>query len=166
MSETAPRTPQQLFERLDELGIKTQTTHHPPVFTVEEARLHRGEMLGTHIKNLFLRNKKKRMWLVVTEADQTIDLKALGKTIGAGHVSFGSKQRLLQYLGVQAGSVTPFALINDSQQQVSVVLDRSVLGSAPIYCHPLENTMTSAITADDLLKFIAACGHEVAIIDF
>src|SRR3954470_22822019 len=97
--------PQQLFVRLDQLGIAHRTVEHPPVFTVEEAKALRGSLPGGHVKNLFLRNKKGAMWLVVAEEDRAIDLKALGEAIGAGRVSFGSPERLMAHLGVIPGAV-------------------------------------------------------------
>src|SRR5471032_15948 len=102
-------TPQQLFARLEALGIP-----HAPVFTVEQAKAHRGVLPGHHIKNLFLRNKKEEMWLVVALEDRSLDLKRLGETLGAGRLSFGSAERLRTYLGVEPGSVTPFSVINDT----------------------------------------------------
>jgi Ala-tRNA(Pro) deacylase len=96
---TLPTTPEQLLARLAELGIACRTVSHPPVFTVEEAKALRGELPGGHVKNLFLRDKKGAMWLVVAEEDRRIDLKALAARIGAGKVSFASAARLMAYLG-------------------------------------------------------------------
>ena len=93
-------SPQQLFDRLAALGIAHRTVEHAPVFTVEQAKEHRGVLPGHHIKNLFLRNKKKQMWLVVAIEDRRIDLKRLGERLGAGRLSFGSPERLRTYLGV------------------------------------------------------------------
>src|SRR6266851_9474239 len=118
--------PQQLFARLDELGLAHNTVEHAPVFTVEQAKAHRGELPGHHIKNLFLRNKKEEMWLVVALEDRTIDLKRLGEALGAGRLSFGSAARLKRHLGIEPGSVTPLALINDQAQAVQLVLDRGL----------------------------------------
>src|SRR6266481_8634390 len=125
------QSPQQLFARLQELGIAQRTVKHPPVFTVEEAKSHRGELPGHHIKNLFLRNKKEEMWLVVALEDRAIDLKRLGERLGAGRLSFGSPERLAKYLGVEPGSVTPLALINDDSRSVQLVLDRGLVDGAP-----------------------------------
>src|SRR6476661_7420883 len=108
-----PATPEELFARLESLGIRTRTVSHPAVFTVEEAKALRGSLPGGHVKNLFLRNKKGAMWLVVAEEDRAVDLKALGAAIGAGRVSFGSPERLMAHLGVVPGAVTPLGLIND-----------------------------------------------------
>jgi Ala-tRNA(Pro) deacylase len=160
-----PATSDQLFARLDELGLGHRSVTHPPVFTVEEAKARRGELDGTHIKNLFLRNKKKRMWLVVASEDRKIDLKALGQRIGAGHVSFGSPSRLMTYLGVEPGSVTPFGLINDRELQVQPVLDAAILERDPIHAHPLRNDMTTAIAGRDLMRFLEACGHAPLVLD-
>ena len=118
-------TPQQLFDRLAELGIAHQTVEHPPVFTVEEAKAHRGVLPGHHIKNLFLRNKKEEMWLVVALEDRAIDLKALGEKLGAGRLSFGSPERLRKYLGVEPGSV----LLDTRDQLCRQVVGGDHLGS-------------------------------------
>ena len=157
---------QQLFARLDALEIAHKTVEHPPVFTVEEAKALRGELLGAHIKNLFLRNKKEEMWLVVALEDRAIDLKRLGEVLGAGRLSFGSAERLKRTLGVEPGSVTPLALINDAAKLVRLALDRGIAGGGPVNAHPLVNTMTTALAPDDLLRFFAATGHEPIWLDF
>ena len=163
-------SPQQLFARLAELGLAHNTVEHAPVFTVEEAKAHRGTLPGHHIKNLFLRNKKEEMWLVVALEDRAIDLKRLGEMLGAGRLSFGSPERLSKYLGVAPGSVTPFAVINDSQHKVMLVLDEGLRGGlqadGPINAHPLTNNMTSAISLADLLRFFEATGHAPRWLDF
>ena len=158
--------PQQLFARLDQLGIAHRTVEHPPVFTVEEAKALRGHLPGHHIKNLFLRNKKEEMWLVVALEDRAIDLKRLGEVLGAGRFSFGSAERLRTYLGVEPGSVTPFAVVNDTARKVSLVLDRGLQDGGPINAHPLTNTMTSAIDLPDLLRLFEVTGHTPRWLDF
>jgi Ala-tRNA(Pro) deacylase len=162
---TLPTTPEQLLARLAELGIASRTVSHPPVFTVEEAKALRGELPGGHVKNLFLRNKKGAMWLIVAEEDRIIDLKTLGERIGAGRVSFGSAERLMQYLGVLPGSVTPLGLINDRGVEVKVVIDQALMTHDPINVHPLTNDRTTALSPKDLLAFIAACGHKPQVMD-
>ena len=163
---TAPAAPEDLFGRLDALGIETSTVEHPPVFTVEEAKALRGEIAGCHTKNLFLRNKKGKMWLLVCMEDRTIDLKELAGRLDAGRLSFGSADRLAQYLGVIPGAVTPFAILNDKTNSVRVVVDNAILGRAPLNFHPLDNAQTTTIDADDLLKFLDAEGHHAQVLDF
>ena len=158
--------PQQLFARLDQLGIAHRTGEHPPVFTVEEAKALRGNLPGHHIKNLFLRNKKEEMWLVVALEDRAIDLKRLGEVLGAGRLSFGSADRLKRTLGVEPGSVTPLSLVNDEARNVHLVLDRAVADGGPVNAHPLVNTMTTALAPADLLRFFAATGHTPRWLDF
>ncbi len=165
MTTAIPTSPDQLFAHLDGLGIRTRTVQHPPVFTVDEAKALRGDLPGAHIKNLFLRNKKGDMWLVVAEESRRIDLKALGERLGAGRLSFGSPERLMSYLGVVPGAVTPFALINDREGRVKVAIDKAVLERDPVNCHPLANDMTTAITPRDLLAFIESSGHKPMILD-
>jgi Ala-tRNA(Pro) deacylase len=158
-------TPQQLLERLAELGIETETIEHPAVYTVEEAKLHRGGLSGVHTKNLFVRDKKKKMWLITTTEDRPIDLKAVGQRLGAKNLSFGSPERLQQYLGLQPGSVTPLAAINDADKQVKVVLDRALFTGEPICVHPLVNTHTTALSGDELIRFLESTGHPPQILD-
>lgn len=159
-------SPQQLFAKLDALGIAQRTVEHPPVFTVEEAKALRGNLPGHHIKNLFLRNKKEEMWLVVALEDRAIDLKRLGEAMGAGRLSFGSPDRLRRVLGVEPGSVTPFALVNDETRVVRLALDRGLTEGGPVNAHPLVNTMTTAIAMADLLRLFEATGHAPLWLDF
>jgi Ala-tRNA(Pro) deacylase len=163
-STPLPTSPAQLLARLEALGIAYQNHAHAAVFTVDEAKALRGELHGGHIKNLFLRNKKEEMWLVVVEEDKRVDLKALGDRLGAGKLSFGSPDRLRRYLGVLPGAVTPFGIINDKDRAVKVVLDRDLLEKDPVNCHPLVNTMTTAISPQGLLKFLEAEGHKPEVI--
>jgi Ala-tRNA(Pro) deacylase len=159
-------SPQQLFDHLDRLGIACRTVEHPPVFTVEQAKALRGHLAGHHIKNLFLRNKKEEMWLVVALEDRAIDLKRLSEALGAGRLSFGSPGRLKRHLGVEPGSVTPLALINDRERLVRLALDRGLADGEPVNVHPLVNTMTTTVAAADLLRFFEATGHPPRWLDF
>ncbi|MBT7510597.1 MAG: prolyl-tRNA synthetase associated domain-containing protein [Rhodospirillaceae bacterium] len=155
-----------LFNRLDALGIVTKTVEHPTVFTVDEAKAARGDLAGSHSKNLFLKDKKGRMWLVVTLEDRAVDTKALRKAIGAAQLSLGKPELLKDVLGIDPGSVTPFAVINDTGGQVSVILDAGLLASEPLNFHPLVNTATTSISTEDLLAFLRDTGHEPVVLDF
>lgn len=155
-----PVTPDQLFAALDSLGIAHATVKHPRVFTVEEARTLRGALAGGHTKNLFLRDKKHALYLVVAEEDAEIDLKGLHRRLGAtGRLSFGSPDLLAEVWGVIPGAVTPFGAINDKEARVTVVLDSPMMEHATLNFHPLDNTMTTAISRDDLVKFLESTGH-------
>jgi len=125
----------------------------------------RGQLPGGHCKSLFLKDKKAGLWLVVALEERRIDLKRVADTLGAPRFSFGNAELLFQVLGVRPGSVTPFALANDTAQRVTVVLDRGMLEQAPLNYHPLENDRTTAIAPGDLLRFIEACGHRPRIVD-
>lgn len=160
-----PATRDELFARFSELGIATRTREHAPVFTVEEARALRGEIPGGHCKNLFLKDRKGALWLVVTLEDTAVDLKMLPGKIGSARLSFGKAELLEEALGVSPGSVTPFALINDADQRVNVILDETMMREAHLNYHPLANGATTTIGADDLVRFIRSCGHEPRIVD-
>lgn len=158
-----PITRHDLMQRLAELNIATTTIEHPAVFTVEEsARLHR-EIAGAHTKNLFFKDAKDKLWLVIAGSHTVIDLKELPKLIGAARLSFGKPDLLMSVLGVMPGSVTAFAVANDTDGRVSVVIDELLMQHATINCHPLINTATTNIARDDLLRFIRATGHEPQI---
>jgi Ala-tRNA(Pro) deacylase len=153
-------SPDALFAYLDRLGIAHKTVNHPPVFTVEEARALRGKVAGGHTKNLFLRDKKDVPYLVVAPEDAAIELRSLHRLLGAsGRFSFGSADLMRELLGVEPGSVTPFAVINDPACRVMVVLDAAMMAHEVLNFHPLVNTGTTAISRDGLLKFLAATGH-------
>jgi Ala-tRNA(Pro) deacylase len=161
----APLTPEQLLERFDALGIVHRTVSHPPVFTVAEAAATRGELPGGHCKSLFLKGKKGGFWLAVMLEERRIDLNKLATRLGAPRFSFGAASDLEALLGVRPGSVTPFALVNDVANRVAPVLDREMLNINPLNYHPLVNDRTTAIAPADLLRFIAACGHQPRIVD-
>jgi len=155
-----PATPDELFAYLDTLGIAHNTVTHPAVFTVEEARELRGAIAGGHTKNLFLRDKRGMPYLVVAPEDAAIELRSLHRLLGAsGRFSFGSAELMQDVLGVAPGSVNPFAVINDKECRVSVVLDAALMTHDALNFHPLVNTATTTISRDGLLKFLDATGH-------
>jgi Ala-tRNA(Pro) deacylase len=149
-----------LLRFLQEKGIAAKTFEHPPVHTVEESRALRGDISGVHTKNLFLRDGKKRYFLFVTDESRSVNLKSLGRIIGArGSLSFGSAEALMDMLGITAGAVSLLAAINDPQQNVTVVIDEGLLAAAAINCHPLTNCRTTSLTGEDIAAFMKATGH-------
>lgn len=156
----APATEADLFALFDRLGIAHRTTEHRPVFTVEEGADLKAQMPGGHSKNLFLKDKKGKLFLLCALGDSVIDLNAVSKVLGSGRFSFGSAERLMENLGVTPGSVTIFALINDPEQRVTLVLDEGFFSHDPVNFHPLRNDATTAISPADLLTFIRALGRE------
>ena len=147
-----------LFAHLAELGIPAVTVEHDPAAAL------RLSLPGAHTKTLFLTDKDGRMVLVVAKDDTKVDLKALAKRLSAGRFSFGKAELLEAVLGVSAGSVTPLALINPSAVEVVVVIDQALMDFAEVNCHPLENTATTRLATEDLIRFIEACGHEASIL--
>ena len=160
-----PATPDDLFAFLDRLGIVVHhTVSHPPLFTVEQSRALRGELPGGHTKNLFLKDKRDALYLVVALEDAEIDLKTLHRRLGAGRFSFGSADLLRAVWGVEPGSVTPFGAMNDTAGRVAVVLDEAMLRHDTLNYHPLVNTKTTAISRDGLVRFLEATGHYPRIV--
>ncbi|HRK18242.1 MAG TPA: prolyl-tRNA synthetase associated domain-containing protein [Hyphomicrobiaceae bacterium] len=155
----------ELFAYLDRLGIATTTVEHKAVFTVAESdQLHR-DIPGGHTKNLFLKDAKDRLYLVVAEHHTEVALKTLHRKLGAARFSFGRAELLREVLGVEPGSVTALALLNDRAGRVSVVVDQRLMAYDQINCHPLENTATTSVGRDDLLRFMRATGHEPRVLD-
>jgi Ala-tRNA(Pro) deacylase len=152
-----------LYARLAAIGIAWTTHAHVAVFTVEEAAALYSSQPGGHTKNLFLKDRKDGLWLVVARDSLKIDLAALARQLGAPRFSFGAAELLSATLGVEPGAVTPFAIMNDAKGLVRVILDDAMLAHDPLNFHPLRNDRTTAITAADLLKFLRACQHEPVI---
>ena len=155
-----PASPEDLFGYLDKLGIAHRTVRHAAAFTVEDAQALRGQVPGAHTKNLFLRDKKGTLFLVAAFEDATIELRSLHRLLGAsGRFSFAAADVMRQLLGVEPGSVTPFAVINDTAAKVTVVLDAAMMAEPVLNFHPLANTATTTVSREDLVKFLEATGH-------
>jgi len=155
-----------LFAFFDAHGIAHRTLDHPPVFRVEEGREIKAAMPGGHTKNLFLKDAKDRLWLVCALGDTRVDLKRLHHTIGSARLSFGSAELLERTLGVTPGSVTIFALVNDRERAVSLVLDQALLEHELVNFHPLANDATTAVSREGLLTFLRALNIEAQVVDF
>jgi Ala-tRNA(Pro) deacylase len=159
-----PATPAELFAYLDRLGIPHATVTHPPLFTVEQSQALRGQIPGGHTKNLFLKDKKDALFLVTALEDAVIELKSLHRRLDAGgRFSFGSANLMLETLGLTPGAVSPFGALNDTTGRATVVLDSKLMQHATINAHPLVNTMTTSISREGLLAFLAATGHNPRI---
>ncbi|MCO5733503.1 prolyl-tRNA synthetase associated domain-containing protein [Rhizobium sp. SSA_523] len=159
------KTADDLFRFLDGLSIAHKTSHHAPVFTVSESESLRDEIPGGHTKNLFVKDKKNRYFVLTVEERAVVDLKKVHGLIGAsGRVSFGSPEKLLDYLGVVPGCVTVFGAINDTEGQVTFILDEDLMRHEIINGHPLTNDQTTSIGRDDLLHFLKATGHEPLVL--
>jgi Ala-tRNA(Pro) deacylase len=157
--------PSALFAFLDQLGIPHTTLSHPALFTVEQSQSLRGSIPGGHTKNLFLKDKKGALFLVTALEDAVIELKSLHRLLDAsGRFSFGSADLMRETLGIEPGAVTPFAAMNDTGGQVTVVLDAVLMRHETINCHPLVNTMTTSIAREDLVRFLEATGHPPRIV--
>jgi Ala-tRNA(Pro) deacylase len=154
------------FKFLSENGIVYQRHDHPPVYTVEEAKRLVPPLPGAKTKNLFLRDKKgKHHFLVVVGAEKQIDLKMLQKLLGVGRLSFGSPDRLARYLGIAPGAVSLFAIYNDTDCRVALIVDRVLWDSDAFQWHPLVNTSTLVISRPDVERFVMQTGHTFRILE-
>ena len=159
-----PASREMLLQRLLSLGLSTTTHDHLPVFTVDEAKKIHDGIAGGHCKNLFCKDEKAMLWLIVALEDAVINLKTAPGKIGSRRLSFGKPDLLMEILGVEPGSVTPFGLINDEAVRVNVILDEAMMGCEVLNFHPLRNDATTSIKSSDLVRFIASCGHAPRIV--
>jgi Ala-tRNA(Pro) deacylase len=164
-SQDLPTSSDDLMAGLKKLGIDFTLYHHEAVFTVAESNKVDAGIEGTHCRNLFLRDKKKKNFLLVLQNATDVDIKKLPEIIGSDRLSFGSADRLWEYLGVRPGSVCPFSIINDTNHQVKILLDKSMMETEIVNYHPLINTRTVGLKPADLIKFIESTGHEAHIVD-
>jgi len=166
MSEHGAITPDQLYEMLDAEGIDYSVIHHQPIFTVEQARSIRPRDAGDEgqVKNLFLKSKKGGMWLLTLHEGRRIVLDDVAQALGARRFSFCSPERLMRYLGVLPGSVSPFALLNDRESAVQFYIDEGLLEHDLLFVHPLDNSATVSIGRSDLIGFLESHGHSCRIL--
>lgn len=161
-----PATRDDLFARLERLGIEVTTHEHPPLYTVADSQALRGEIAGAHTKNLFLKDRKDNYFLLTVGEEAQVDLKQIHHAIGAsGRVSFGKPEALMELLGVAPGAVTAFAIMNDTEGRVRIFFDENLMREAVINAHPLVNTATTSIARDDLLRFVESTGHDPQILN-
>lgn len=158
-----PATRQDLMAKLESLNIAVKITEHAPLFTVEDSKILRGQICGGHTKNLFMKDKKGALFLLVVGEDATINMKTMHKTLNCARLSFGKPDLLMEKLGISPGSVTAFSIINDPTAEVRIIFDETLMANDIINCHPLTNDATVSIKRDDLISFTRACGHEPTI---
>ena len=161
-----PLTAEQVIAALNKLDIENSTITHAPMRTVEDSVALREGVPGGYSKNLFLRNKKGIMVVVTMLEDRQVNLAALGELLKMGKLSFASPERLMQYLGVIPGAVTPLAVINDKDVVVTAVLDKALLAKDPLHFHPCDNKKTTTINTAGLLKYMQAYHNEPLVVDF
>ena len=158
-------TRQELLDDLTRLGIAHHTLDHEALFTVEQSKALYGKMPGGQTKNLFIKDKKGRHFLVAMEHDAVVDLKTIHTRIGGqGRVSFGNADDMMAYLGVVPGSVTLFGIINDIENNVTVFIDEGLLAHDKINAHPLTNEATTNLATADMLTFLEAHDHKAQIL--
>ena len=159
-------SPSDLFTYLDDLGIDHHTVEHAATFTVEEGRHLKASMPGGHSKNLFMKDKDGTIVLISAWADSQLKLNQLHKLIGTRRLSFASSELMVECVGIEPGSVTAFALMNDKDQRVRFIADAALMGFDTVNFHPLVNTATTSIAQADLRRFVEATGHSLTMVDF
>jgi len=165
MQISPPFYAQNLLDFIKNLQIPCQIYTHPPVFTVAEANEKSTEIPGTHTRNLFLRDKREKMFLITLRHETPLDLKKLSDLLGTGRFSFGSPERLWTYLGVKPGSVTPLSILNDTGKQVQLVLEQGMMDTPLVNFHPLDNSMTVGMSPSGLMTILEKAGIKPIIMN-
>lgn len=161
-----PTARKKVFEKLNELGIEFEIHEHPPLDTIEVALQYWKDIDAMHCKNLFFRNHKgNRHYLIIIKDTTPFSIHSLEKKLRQGKLTFGSEKRLLKYLGVKPGSVSPFGLINDYEHHVHLFLDKQLKEADKISFHPNDNTASLVIQYSDLIRFLNAMGNTYEFID-
>lgn len=163
---TPPLSRQDLWSFLDENNIAHKTLNHAPIFTVEDGAELKAKMVGANTKNLFLKDKSGAYFLICAQSDTQIKINKLHSHLGCKRLSFGKAEDLQTLLGVMPGSVTLFSVINDTDNKVSLILDKALLGHDIVNFHPLRNDATTAITSADMVRFADIANHPPLILDF
>lgn len=163
--EDLPTSPDLLLNYLNKLGIEYSLFEHEPIFTVEEGEHLKKDIPGVHCRNLFMRDKKKKNYLLVLANDTEVDLKKLPDILGSGRLSFGSSDRLWEHLGIRPGSVNPFVIMNDPDNAVHMFLDAAMMEADIVNYHPMDNAQTIGLSPADLIKFIESLGHNYTVVD-
>jgi len=159
------RGQKELYDLLENLDIRFDYYEHPPLATIEDAKIHWKDYNSGRCKNIFFRNHKgDRHYLVILEHLRQLDIHDLEKRLKQGKLSFASDQRLKKYLGVEPGSVTPFGLINDKEKHVHLFIDEKLNESERLAFHPNVNTASLVVLKTDLLKFLTHTGNSYEFI--
>ena len=157
---------QKVFDKLNELNIPYEVFEHPPLDTIEIALQYWKDIDAMHCKNLFFRNHKgNRHYLVIIKDTTPFSIRSLEQKLKQGKLTFGSEKRLLKYLGVQPGSVSPFGLVNDAEQHVYLFMDQQLKGADKISFHPNDNTASLVLKFSDLIKYLDDLGNGYEFID-
>ena len=153
----------ELIDRLKKENYNITVHQHDALFTVQDSKKLRGKIEGAHSKNLFLKNKKNKFFLLTCEEAEKVDLKRISKSLELGNTSFAKEEYLNQYLKIKPGSVSPFALLNDKGEEVSFYLEQTLYESKFVNFHPLINTLTITIKTKSFIKFMIENDRKIHI---
>lgn len=155
-----------VYEVLEKLCIPYEKYDHPAVYTCREADIYTSGLKGVHTKNLFLKNRRgDNHYLVVMCEDKTLDIKKFSEKIFDRNLSFASADRLMKYLGLTAGSVSLFGIVNDEDHEVEVCIDEDIMKEEFINSHPNVNTSTLVLRVSDMIRFLDYSQNRYSVIN-
>lgn len=156
----------EVLELLNNKNIKYNLIEHEEVHTIEDMNKLGLLDKGYVCKNLFLRNANGKIhYLVSCSHEKDINMKELATKIGSTRLSFGSDERLSKYLGLKQGYVSPFGVINNSDQSVIFVFDKDLKNMKNVGFHPNTNKATVFLDFDEVVKIIKEHGNEIMYIN-
>ncbi len=159
------RGQKELYELLDKLRIPYEYHEHPPLATIDDAIFHWKDYNSGRCKNIFFRNHKgNRHYLVILEHLAQLNIHDLEKRLKQGKLTFASDQRLMKYLGLNPGAVSPFGLINDREKNVHLFIDERLKEEERLAFHPNDNTATLVISKTDFMRFLDHTGNSFEFI--
>ena len=157
---------QPVFDFLAAHDIEYTYYEHPEAPTIEIAREYWRQDGSKHCKNLFFRNHKgNRHYLVVFDSERSMAIHDLEHLLRQGKLSFASEQRMERWLGLRPGSVSPFGLVNDTENHVHLFLDANLLKYPSLSFHPNDNTATVVISQEMFQRYLDAVGNTYEYID-
>lgn len=162
--QTRTQEEQKLYDFLDSNFIPHETMYHNAITTMQEGEDIARNLRGTVCKNLFLQGPNNTYYLYIVDLDTVVDMKTLHKKLGIPKVRFADANTLQQILNVPKGCATIFALLNDTNKKVSVVIDNCIKKDKPVNFHPLRNDATTTIAYDGMLQFATILGYTVVFV--
>ncbi len=165
IEQANPLTKEDVLAILDEHGMEYEIVEHPAALTVDDLDGFDLWFADDVVKNLFLRDDKKRNYYLVSMPDhKRVPLKGIQQALDSRKLQFASEKDLAAKLGLYPGAVNPLGALNDAACEVQFILDEESAAREFIGCHPCDNTASVRIRMADLLKLLEEHGTPVRVV--